>query len=400
VFLVVLLFPFAQEQLVFFGIPLYFHEAAILLGLIAFFSSREKMTSLPMAVIFGATLLVFGVVLSLLANGATKTALGILKSWFIFPILLAFLLSQLFRTKKDIRKLLMVWFAVAVSVAALAITSPFLTGWTYDGRLRYFFPSPNHLAMFLSPGILLGWYLLADMRYGTMNKKSAAAIISGAALLMVSVFLTKSASTFIAVFAGSGIFVAFTVLPFARAWRITVIPAVFVFLLSVGYPSGETRNSLASRVMIWNASEEMIVGSPIIGIGPGNFQEAYLNYQQRFPRYLEWAVPHPHNILLTVWLYSGIFGLFGFLMVSGFAMREAVRSLKRNQPVLGKLLPALALSFFVSIFIDGLADTPYFKNEFAMFFWIFVALSLTFHRSGNDLTRIDEPKKKADHLVG
>jgi O-antigen ligase len=210
--------------------------------------------------------------------------------------------------------------------------------------------------------------------------------------LMSALFLTKSVSAIVAVLAGSGVFVAFRSVSFTRAWRMIAVPIALAALLSIGYLSvcwsaysvGEVHNSLASRVMIWNASREMIIDSPIVGIGSGNFQEAYLRYQQRFPQYLEWAVPHPHNILLALWLNTGIFGLIGFLIVSYVAVREAVRTLQKGRPAFGNALPALVLSFFAAFFVNGMADTPYFKNDFSIFFWIFVVLSLMLRGFGGD----------------
>ena len=75
------------------------------------------------------------------------------------------------------------------------------------------------------------------------------------------------------------------------------------------------RSSLSSRTMIWTSALHIARDNPILGIGPGNFQTKYLEYQHFYPPYLEWAVPHPHNILLTFWLYSGILGVIGFLIV-------------------------------------------------------------------------------------
>ena len=67
--------------------------------------------------------------------------------------------------------------------------------------------------------------------------------------------------------------------------------------------------------MIWKSAGLMIKNNPLFGIGPGNFQEKYMEYQKYFPPYLEWAVPQPHNIFLAFWLESGLIGLAGFILL-------------------------------------------------------------------------------------
>jgi len=48
----------------------------------------------------------------------------------------------------------------------------------------------------------------------------------------------------------------------------------------------DSRSSLASRVMIWHSAGKIIVDNPIMGIGPGNFQNKYLEYQKMIKRFL------------------------------------------------------------------------------------------------------------------
>jgi O-antigen ligase len=115
--------------------------------------------------------------------------------------------------------------------------------------------------------------------------------------------------------------------------------------------------------MIWKTSEKLIQDNYLWGIGPGNFQNKYLEYQKFYPPYLEWAVPHPHNIFLAFWLYSGIIGFAGFLILLGFFFREFFAEQK-------SALKFMALGIMLVILIHGLFDTTYFKNDLAVFFWL------------------------------
>jgi O-antigen ligase len=134
------------------------------------------------------------------------------------------------------------------------------------------------------------------------------------------------------------------------------------------------RSSLASRITIWNVSLRMIQNHPLVGIGAGNFQDIYLDYQAFFPPYLEWAVPEPHNLFLAFWLESGLFGLIGFSLISIFLF-STIQSPKNQRDSLASLL----WMYSVSLLIQGLFDTPFWSLPLAYSFWfvLFLALILT-----------------------
>jgi O-antigen ligase len=123
------------------------------------------------------------------------------------------------------------------------------------------------------------------------------------------------------------------------------------------------RSSLASREMIWRSAGKMIQDNFVFGIGPGNFQAKYLEYQKFYPPYLEWAVPHPHNLFLAFWLNAGLIGLLAFLGLVIFWFFQAAK-LQKTPIVLA------AMSVMLYILLHGLADTTYFKNDLAIIFWL------------------------------
>jgi O-antigen ligase len=118
-----------------------------------------------------------------------------------------------------------------------------------------------------------------------------------------------------------------------------------------GILAEDNRSSWASRQMIWHSAARMIADSPLTGIGPGNFQGQYLAYQRYFPPYLEWSVPHPHNMFLDIWLEGGILGVCGFV---GLFFSGGVRSLrnfldKKNEGRISPSLTFLILVYFLCI---------------------------------------------------
>ena len=131
------------------------------------------------------------------------------------------------------------------------------------------------------------------------------------------------------------------------------------------------RSSLDSRVMIWQSGAMILRDHWFLGIGIGNFQQEYLAYQAHFTPYLEWAVPQPHNLVLAVWLQTGLIGLAGFIILVGRLMSRLYKSTKTGAWIEGGLLLGLWLSFL----FYGFIDTPYFRNDLAFLFWLQVLLT-------------------------
>ena len=142
----------------------------------------------------------------------------------------------------------------------------------------------------------------------------------------------------------------------------------------------EDRSSLSSRFMIWQSAWDIGKESWLWGIGPGNFQEKYLEYQTLYPPYLEWAVPHPHNIFLSFWLQSGFLGFLGFVIICGWTLFRMFLSV--SQRTNKKELELFLIGFLFLMLLWGLVDTPYWRNDLSVLFWMML-FSNTFSRTPN-----------------
>lgn len=131
------------------------------------------------------------------------------------------------------------------------------------------------------------------------------------------------------------------------------------------------RSSLESRLMIWRSAGMILKDHWLLGIGPGNFQAQYLDYQKYFPPYLEWAVPQPHNLFLAFWLQTGLFGLIGFVWLCILLLKILWQN--KKEPVALALLAVL-----IYILIHGLSDTPLWKNDLAL---LFAAIIISTHKA-------------------
>lgn len=380
IFLVFLSFPFMDAKTFVFGIPLYLPEVLVLSALaihsVRFLKKDFLPRRIPTAV--ASAFMLLGAVSSMIVNGVDRDALGAIKSWFLFPMLFSWLVFKSGFSEKDAWRAVACWFFGVAAVASAALVIPSLSVETYDGRLRSAFPSPNHFGFFLEYGAILGVGLMVLMKRRYL---SLSLLIAAEGAVLSALLMTGSAGASISVGIASLTVLVISLFPANVSKKILGIMAILAvssvalafFLMdrdTLG--SGETRSSLASRVMIWNAASRMIAEHPIFGVGPRNFQEAYLALQSEFPPYLEWAVPHPHNILLSFWLFTGVAGLFGFVSLLAILFRRVFPETDGATAV----LPGTFFGLLVALCLHGLVDTPYFRNDLAYAFWATTALTL------------------------
>jgi putative inorganic carbon (hco3(-)) transporter len=247
---------------------------------------------------------------------------GVLKGWFLAPMVFGLIVSSKIKDKETAEKNLLAFFLSTSLVAMVAFVYFIFNRVTFDGRLSAFLLSPNYLAMYLAPGFLVGLWLLG--RYFKSGRR--AIIVIMLIFLAVALYLTYSFLAWLAVLLAVflWLFIEFKRQIFNKRTFIIgcYFLAIFIVVLSFSQLHGEKlnnllhspRSSLQSRLMIWRAALEIGKDHPVLGIGPAMFQSYYLEYQKYFPvQYLEWAVPHPHNIFLAFWLETGLIGLAGFI---------------------------------------------------------------------------------------
>lgn len=327
-----------------------------------------------------------GLFLSTVANGNYYVGLGAIKGWFIFPIVFGIVFyDALIKDGRLLKKSLLALFYSGAAVSVIGIMYKFSGIVTFDDRLKIFWDSPNQLAMFLAVPFLIGVLRIEksgfeEFRELRSRKEKAGlwkngAIIFGILLIFFNLYFTYSYGAWLAIaVALVGIFWLKYKEKLRRKYLFIMI---LIFISIIGAISlgkfeqiknlGD-RSSLASRVTIWKSAGLMIENNPIFGIGPGNFQEKYLEYQKYFPPYLEWSAPQPHNIFLAFWLESGLVGLAGFIWLLILFFRDNKKTIKNDRD-----LGILFLAIITYILAHGLVDTTYWRNDLAVAFWAVVA---------------------------
>ena len=365
-------------------------------------------------------LILSGVIISTIFSSDPKIGLGILKSWFLAPIIFAFVLDDVFEGS-GFKEIFSALFASAAAVAAISFVYLIFGRLTFDGRLAAFYLSPNHLAMWLSPGIVAGMGLW----FCAKNNWQKFFLFLVSCFLFLVLYFTYSYGAWI------GLVVAVIFILF-YLWRLKLINQrhlfhvscfmffvfALVFFLQLYGSYGEKlmsllsspRSSWQSRLMVWQAAIKILKNHWLIGIGPGLFQPYYLDYQKYFPPYLEWAVPQPHNLFLAWWLQAGLLGLIGFLWlvikffkqtasivrhhlfptlssteergqnelttptVSPSRVREG-ESKKGWGFAIKQPLTIFSMAVIIYFLVHGLVDATFWKNDLALIFWVIVLSS-------------------------
>ncbi len=352
-------------------------------------------------------LILVGVTVSAVFSLDLRVSAGIIKSWFLAPLLFAWVFNNLFESEDGVKTFLAALAASATGVALVAIVYLAFGRLTFDGRLAAFYLSPNHLAMWLAPGLIssLSLWFYAKKPYQRLL------LFTVYCLLFVILYFTFSYGAWLGLAAaGFFILVVFWRLKLISWRRLFLVSGllfiVFASLIFLQLSGGNNekmislltspRSSWQSRLMVWQSAWLILKDHWLLGIGPGLFQEHYLAYQQYFPPYLEWAVPQPHNLWLAWWLQAGLAGLIGFIWLLVIFFRQTILTVKHRFLPAPAVSPSLkekekergwtlalatkqpliifSMAMMVYFLAHGLVDATFWKNDLALIWWAAIFL--------------------------
>lgn len=418
IYAIVFFLPLYLARLNIFGIPSTVLELLIyilfIIWLVKNYRDFNWQKIIPdKTLVIGITLLLAGVALSTIFSSDLKASAGILKGWFFDPFLFFIILVSETKTLKQRENILKAFYVsgvLAATVSLLYLFFPESNGVSYDGRLHGFYLSPNYLAMYLSPALIIGFWLIIRtfstdfLKEKIYNRKFLLGIAS-LIVIALAVYFTYSYAAWIAIIA-SVILLIYLMAPPKKRKILFAVSFLILFVLFFSQDGTDKfenlkkmsyRSSYNSRLMIWNSAWEIGKDNWLVGIGPGNFQKYYLDYQKRFAEpYLEWAVPEPHNIFLAFWLETGIAGLLGFLIILAWFFKKSARLLGLTQSFQGLpldyfqgeslerglckenfLLAVVLFSLMIYMLTHGLFDTTYWKNDLVIIFWLNLGLIIS-----------------------
>lgn len=315
-----------------------------------------------------------------------RLALGELKGWVFDPMLLvATLAAAAYHTggRHLWRDTLGALLAGAAGTTVIALVGAGAAGAV---RLAGWYDSPNVLAMYLVPIAVaaLTWY--AAHGRDELSRPGRRLWILGCAVTLLGIVLTNSYAALAATVLALGLYVLLRRVQ--QSWLATALATVTIVvgltlpfaMVALGrwvLPSHSNATyhltSGETRFILWREATHLVQDHPLFGLGLGQWQPQFqklihpglpgaLN-----PGYLielYYASLFPHNLWLATWLSLGLMGVAALAWLTVLVWRAA-----KSSP-----LPAVVLA---SILLQGLVDTPLYKNDLSVLFWVCVLAAAT-----------------------
>jgi len=413
IYLIVFCLPLYLLRFKVFDIPTTVLELMIY-ALFIFWLIKVKRTGIKetivrmRGIILPIILILIGLSVATIFSWNLRLSAGIWKAWFVDPILFFIVIVSAVKNSEQIKKIFysLIFSGFVVSVISLI----YLIQGRLDefGRLQGFYNSPNYLAMYLAPVLIIGLFFVwaqiicpktrvgdpACRRALSRFRSSPSAkpcplklrevfltnnlrpkilfFITCILLLVTCLLLTKSFGAWLGI-AAALIFGVIIYLPKIKHKKIIlgIIFGLVALVLIFGFlkiNSIQGKLSFNSRLEIWERAWQVFKIYPIIGIGPGTFEDFFIPY----PR---WGVPQPHNLYLAFLLQAGILGFIGFIWLLVWFFKTGFKNLFK---VYSSEFMVILMSVMIYVLIHGFVDTTYWKNDLSVMFWLFIGLMAVF----------------------
>ncbi|MBT6691720.1 O-antigen ligase family protein [Candidatus Parcubacteria bacterium] len=320
-------------------------------------------------------------ILALVIN-FTYTSLGLWRAYWLEPIMFFLVFIYSVKSRQDIINIIK---ALGVLVIWLLITTMYqnFSDWNFIAaynppnikRLTGVFSYPNALALLVAPITALFFGLWA---YSKNKLKEIIYLIAFIAGLILAL-LSRSDGAILAL----GLSILLWLI-LAKKIRKIGIPLVIMTLIAIVIlPTEKIESALTTninpkldlqsssvdiRLNQWQETTDMLQDNLIFGLGIDGYQDGLLAYHQY--QWLEIYL-YPHNIFLNFWTELGLAGLIVFLLIL-ISIIYLLKRLFANRSVWAWPLSMMWLTWF----IHGLVDVPYFKNDLSVLFFIMLGLTL------------------------
>ncbi len=331
-------------------------------------------------------LFIIAATISLHISPHLRSAAGAWKAFFIEPLILSAIFIRHIKNIKQIQYILFALILSGLITSILAIYQHF-TGWMVPWdfwenrntfRVTAWYGFPNAVGIYLAPIISFALYFMVRFFQKTKKKKEEHIYFALSCIFIpcgiAAIIFAKSTGALIGVCASFGIVLLL--------YKKTRIPTLFlgilmcITLFSLHQDNPIRQEVLAQdrsgqiRVQMWAESVEYLRANPIFGAGLMGYNTEIRPY--RIDKWIE-VFHHPHNTLLNMWMGIGFVGMFGFVWIVVWCFKTGYVRIKKKQ---GVLLPYFILSALTAFLVMGLVDSPYIKNDSAMFFWLLISLLL------------------------
>lgn len=413
-FLILALLPAYQIRFQILEIPLTFLEILILVLFIVWLIKKIKYRQYPIfdykkpRIWFWSILAWFLIsIIAVFISPDLRAGAGIWKAYFLEPILFLIVFLDIIRNKKDLRLavgtlicsgLLVTFYAFYQKIIGQGVWSTEIWGQPKILRATGPFPHPNFLGLYLGPLFMLGLgYIFLNFK---KNIPFIVKTIFFAVLFLGSLAFAKSEGAIIAIFVAL-LFCGVLYKP-VRKWVLVLILVLILLLLSFSVSRHYLTEKIffqdlsgRLRVNIWKGASEILKEKSVLGAGLNGYRVLAPQYQERYYDQSTQELisvethPYPHNLLLTIWLELGLLGLVIFFLILFQFFKKGFKNFKKEPILIGSIMGAMAV-----ILIHGLVDTPYFKNDLAILFWVIIGAMIIISRRGTEVVITASPRKR------
>lgn len=330
--------------------------------------------------------------------------IGILKAYFIEPILFFYTLVFVGKTK-GMKHILIGLVTAGVWISIFSLLQLFDTRLSLapneiaQHRISAVYNSANSLALFLGPVLLItvGKSIVQKQKQRWLG-------VSLVVLFSLVMIFTKSKGGLVALIGASFVFLyAYLALKIQKLRKIWwILPIGFVVLSGIFfiYVDGKyhallatpqviehTADTLEIRYFLWSGTLRMLSHHLLFGAGLDGFQTLYANYRYGYAELL----PYPHNIFLNFWSETGLMGLLVFFIIMVHLFKKLLHTVYTYKSPYEKIMGMSLIAVLVYWLIHGIVDVPYFKNDLSVEFWVIVALVTLL---GHSVTKEQETQKE------
>ncbi len=355
------------------GIPFTFLEVMVL-SLVGMwlFQERARWRSLfviskNLQILGGLFVLALG--LSLIVSPDTLSGLGVLRAYFIEPVLLFFVVKDVGSRNKDLFRMVFRAFAVLSMFLACVGIFQFLTGrgipipWDIERRVTSVFHFPNAVGLLLGP--LAAGFL--PLIFSSKVSFDRYLFVGGFVAALVSILLAQSEAALVS------LVVTFLVYVWYSSKKYGAVFLVVILLIVGGLFA--TQNSFSQKLLLqdasgqvrisqWIETSDMLKSNSIFGAGLSGYPIVFKPYHQL--SHLE-IFQYPHNHILNTYVEIGILGLLVSVYFFYLIGKTLIVGVKNKEEV------SIIISLiFLQMLIHGFVDVPYFKNDLSLLVWILI----------------------------
>jgi O-antigen ligase len=300
-------------------------------------------------------------------------ALGLYRAYFLEPIAIFYIAIDLLRAPGQVRRLL-VGLGVGSSIfAALNVVAFFVSliqgTFVLGSPPTALYTSSPEVAMYLEPPFALaaGFVMFADQRRDRVMSLAWMAFLAPALALTLS----RGAYFAIATLAVVAIATSRKRLWLAAGTAVVVIVLLQVPLVSRRFAGQfnlfDSQTTVRGRLSIFTDTLSMLRDHPIFGNGLGGYHYLFRGTILEI---------YPHDVWLTFWVEVGVLGMVAFAIIFFGLLYRGWRAYSRAGGGFYRALLWGVSGSLVLWGVHGLVDSPYWKNDMSIEFWILATLEL------------------------